>query len=207
MRTAAILPLYKQEGDKYVFKGSGFFLTEELLATAWHVIRNGGRFALIGEHYIELEVLFKATPEQNGADFAVCSLSTAAHFHSLKLESTVPPKGIICQVKGFLRNRESGAVESQIFECIMEQEHPYGRENMLRFQGHAGKTNQGKMQGMSGGPIINSEGKVVGLLSSGGRPDMPVTGFPDVEIYAVPAYALERYLSNYPNDDHPAASL
>lgn len=203
MTNKALIPLYKEAGGKHVFVGSGFFISETLLATAWHVVRDEGKFLLFDGQYIELRLVFKSyfdsRPNVHGPesdDLAIYSLPEGINTqYYLPLAHVAPSNGAPCYALGFLpTDGEPNRIAPQHLECSMWYEgskSPSNAQNIIFLEGWAQSLHQGELYGMSGGPVINEAEEVVGLFFSGGLKRIPRVPSPDyastpnVELFAI----------------------
>jgi hypothetical protein len=171
MKDIDVIPIYRKENDSYIFVGSGFFFTDRLLATAGHVSHQGGRFLKIRNQFIKSDVAFykyRTHLAPDADDIAILQVpDDLASQHYWHLAPTEPPIGAACQIVGF-----PGAGKAlHELPCLMgceESETPLNGNN-IHLHGWANDLLEGSLGGMSGGPIIDKENQVIGLLANGQR--------------------------------------
>ena len=203
MISKALVPLYKKTSDGQAFVGSGFLISETLLATAWHVVRDEGRFLLFDGQHIELNLVFKSyydtRPNVHGPesdDLAIYQLPVGTNSqYYLPLAPIAPANGEACHALGFIPDdARISCIAPQRLDCSMWYEginSPHNAQNMIFLEGWSDSLHQGELYGMSGGPILNEAEEVVGLFFSGGLKKVPrlpgpeYKSTPNVELFAI----------------------
>ena len=132
--------------------GSGFIVSSDgLVVTAAHVVKNGDRFAAVCEDESELELTLVTSDED--ADIAVLRLPEG-QYRAVRLAEEAPDAGAVVRAIGFpIKGTDiitEGIVSAQRAEVS-------GDERML--------VTCDIVNGMSGGPIFNEAGRVVGVVS------------------------------------------
>lgn len=169
--TTDIIPIYRKEGDAYIFVGSGFFFTDRLLATAGHVHHQGGRFLKINDQFIKSDEAFykyRTHLSPNADDIAILQIPEDLPSQPYwRMAPEEPPIGATCQITGFPGD---GKPLHELL-CLMgcEESETPPNENSIHLHGWASDLLAGNLGGMSGGPILNRENQVIGLLANGQR--------------------------------------
>lgn len=169
-----IIPIYRKEGDDYIFVGSGFFITDRLLATAMHVCHQG-RLLNINDQIIRPKAVFEKYRTHLAPDADDLAILQLPHDVPSQpywpLASTKPLDDTECSILGL---NGSGGLHQQTLQkltCLMgckSCENP-PNENSIHLSGWHTQLLGGKLAGMSGGPILNPANEVIGLLSRGQR--------------------------------------
>lgn len=132
--------------------GSGFIVSEDgLVFTAAHVVKNGERFTAILNDGSELELTLIRSDDDT--DLAVLRLPEGT-YSALRLADRPPATGAVVRAMGYpLKGTNiitEGIVSAQSGEVS-------GKERML--------VTCDIVNGMSGGPVMNESGRVVGVVS------------------------------------------
>lgn len=197
MASKPITPIYRYIDGSYSFIGSGFFTTENLLVTAHHVVRNGGRFLNIHNQYVDIKLVFENYQKQcgpNSDDLAIFRLpSGTATQDFLPLASIIPSRGTGCHIMGFLPDdKEPQCPVFHNLKCSVRYEGGEGLDreyNKRLFHGWASDLFDGNLHSMSGGPILDENGQVVGMLIAGGPKqkgiEAPHIALPEIQLEAI----------------------
>src|SRR5690606_34915083 len=131
-------------------QGSGFFVAQDLVATCFHVVRGQDEITVKGAGWQGQAVSVVAWSEPD--DLAVVRVAPARQFAGLKLAAEVPPVGSrLVAVSSPLGLTDT--VSDGVVSAIREQP---GR---LQFTAPISP-------GSSGGPLVNSRGEVIGMVST-----------------------------------------
>lgn len=193
---SSVVLIYSLQENTYIPKGSGFFVFDSMLITASHVYnRDRGRFIRIGNEYIKLVMLsdrYLKAPVPTSDDLTICRLPNGlisqAHLH---LATAAPATGAACHILGFLPSSDAslGSTYHKL-KCVMDSEMKddpaLKMDYKLKLHGMADELKQAKLGGMSGGPIVNRENNVIGMLIS-----RPLT--PSLESNLLPGQNIPLY--------------
>ena len=136
--------------------GSGFILTEDgLLITAAHVVSGGGRFTAVQKDESELELTLVQSDDET--DIAVLRLPEG-NYPTVTLAETVPHTGSVLRAMGFPIKGTAIITEGLLSAQCVEVS---GKNRMM--------VTCDIVNGMSGGPILDGYGRVVGVVSGSVR--------------------------------------
>lgn len=174
-KSVGIVPFYGHKDGRYFFAGSGFFVSNDLFITAYHVVRDGGKFLLINGEYVEPELVvhhYQSGEGPDADDLAIFRFPVdKAPTHNYNLAPASPSTGAVCQASGFLPvEGEAGSAAFTTLACTMwfkGVDSIDNSKNLLKLRGETSELNEGRLWGMSGGPITNKEGEVIGMLTGG----------------------------------------
>lgn len=148
--------------------GSAFFISDDLLATAGHVVERGDRLtARIGEQVVD----GTAVGHSYAADLALVRLRQAFPSRALPLATALPPVGTPIVSIGFPWSLGQSLQHGVVSAVNVAFEDPQRglRGGMLQSDIQTG-------QGGSGGPVLTADGKVVGLISVGPNDGVSLNG-------------------------------
>jgi hypothetical protein len=174
MTTESVVPLYANENNEYLYIGTGFFVTDSLLVTAAHVVRDGGKYILIEDNYILLENAHYDYRTEEGPlsnDLALLKLTNAStSVIPFSISPVLPEKSAKCHLIAYKvispkHNQKVGLDELTSCVCEMAFEGFHRTINKI-WLFTPGGGNPEPVRGMSGGPIINEDRKVVGVFYS-----------------------------------------
>ena len=132
--------------------GSGFIVSSDgLVVTAAHVVKNGDRFAAVCEDDSELELTLVTSDDDT--DIAVLRLPEG-RYRAVRLAEEIPNAGAVVRAMGFPIKGTDIITEGIVSARCAEVS---GNERMM--------VTCGIVNGMSGGPVFNEAGRVVGVVS------------------------------------------
>jgi V8-like Glu-specific endopeptidase len=167
-----IVPIYEAKGDSFSCVGTGFFVTSTLFATAAHVLRDGGKYLRLDNDYIEFNLSFRKYEPYEGPDsddLAICRLPTGYTYPVVAtLAKEMPAMRAPCIIAGFKKDgATTSSVQGYEFKCEFVHDVAMRSPHRMRLQGSATLLGNGVLRGISGGPITNEAGEVIGMLTGG----------------------------------------
>jgi hypothetical protein len=199
--------IYELTGDAYALVGTGFFLTPTLFATAAHVIRDCGRYLRLGDTYVEFQLAFchyRPYESLESDDLAIGRLPSGHISPAVAtLATDYPPMYAPCVVAGFRpKYDEPEAPWYHELRCEFNYDRAMRSPNRLALQGSRLQLNDGQLYSMSGGPIANETGEVIGLLTGGGLRTSPrgtdAPRLPEIQLWAVSVLHIAEILASLP---------
>ncbi len=204
MTTESLVPLYANENNEYLYIGTGFFISDLLIITAAHVVKDGGKYILIEDNYILLETVHYDYDTEEGPlsnDLAVLKLTNAwTSVIPFSISSVLPEKFAECQLIAYKvilprHGQKVGfdEVTSSVCEMAFEGFH---RTNNKIWLFAPGGGNPKPVLGMSGGPIINEDRKVVGVFYSAMKASNPTDSYA-WDYYAISCKQLLKVVNDF----------
>jgi tetratricopeptide (TPR) repeat protein len=203
MRPAVVLITAYDSNSKPAWTGTGFFISDQVLVTNYHMI-NGAASEDVKLESGKILPVAGVIAEDADADVAELSLNTSANDHGiLSIASERAPEGskivVLGNPRGFEKTLSDGIVSAY--------------RDYSNTENHPGKWMQitaPTSHGSSGSPIVNMQGSVVGVLSWGlssgenlnfAVPVEKISGLKKHEILSFDAWAAREHAAMLNNPD------
>lgn len=148
-------------------QGTGFFLDSFGLVTCAHVVTHKGKLINPIEAYqssdLNRRIKIKVLYLDMHRDLAICAFESQEKFKSIELSSVEIAQGMECRLFGFPAYKVGQSCS--IFDTKITS--TYIQSGVNKFE-----IGMQIREGNSGGPVVDIEGKVIGVALEGARKDM-----------------------------------